>query len=570
MKTRDSVTSNMSGDLRAVFLGPYSYIRNNRYILFIISAILIYLIILIRTAWMSDDAYITLRTVDNFVNGYGPVYNITERVQAYTHPLWMFLLSAGYYITNEPYYTTIALSMAISLFALGLYAFKVAPSYLSGTLGIMMFICSKAYIDYSTSGLENPLSHLLLGAYLVSYLSSGLSFRRLLILAFIAALGGMNRMDVLLIYFPSLLYVLYKYRKLNGFLAMLIGFSPFILWELFSIFYYGFPFPNTAYAKLNTGIPAGRMLQQGLYYFADSFLMDPLTLISICIGLVVPFATRNQKTMPISIGVLLYLFYILKIGGDFMIGRFFTIPFFCSVVMITTYKPAFGFRKAAVAFATVVLLGLASPYPNITSGSDYGLDRGELEEYSEDSKPEEGKFIIWGNNTLMNSHDINDERGWYFQFTGLLTDGVVGIHNMAGHVRGQILKETAARLALNGPITSVQGGAGMVGYYAGPMVHIVDILALVDPFLSKLDCKENWTIGHFRRAFPEDYLKTVTNGSGFMSGNYLVDKNLREYYRKLRYIVSGDLSDVGRLKEILKINTGKYDHLLERYNSEIK
>ncbi len=42
---------------------------------------------------MSDDAYITLRTVDNFINGYGLTWNISERVQAYTHPLWMFLLS---------------------------------------------------------------------------------------------------------------------------------------------------------------------------------------------------------------------------------------------------------------------------------------------------------------------------------------------------------------------------------------------------------------------------------------------------------------------------------------------
>ena len=30
-----------------------------------------------------------------------------------------------------------------------------------------------------------------------------------------------------------------------------------LAWEMFSIFYYGFPFPNTAYAKLNTAsVPA--------------------------------------------------------------------------------------------------------------------------------------------------------------------------------------------------------------------------------------------------------------------------------------------------------------------------
>jgi hypothetical protein len=44
---------------------------------------------------MSDDAYITLRTVDNWVNGRGLVWNTAERVQTYTHPLWMLLLSAA-------------------------------------------------------------------------------------------------------------------------------------------------------------------------------------------------------------------------------------------------------------------------------------------------------------------------------------------------------------------------------------------------------------------------------------------------------------------------------------------
>jgi len=27
--------------------------------------------VLLRTAWLSDDAFITFRVIDNFVNGYG-------------------------------------------------------------------------------------------------------------------------------------------------------------------------------------------------------------------------------------------------------------------------------------------------------------------------------------------------------------------------------------------------------------------------------------------------------------------------------------------------------------------
>ena len=61
------------------------------------------------SAWIQDDAFITLRTVDNFVEGYGLRWNPAERVQSYTHPLWMFLLSGLYFFTREAYFTTLAL-----------------------------------------------------------------------------------------------------------------------------------------------------------------------------------------------------------------------------------------------------------------------------------------------------------------------------------------------------------------------------------------------------------------------------------------------------------------------------
>jgi len=31
----------------------------------------IFVVVLVRTAWVCDDAYITFRTVDNFVHGHG-------------------------------------------------------------------------------------------------------------------------------------------------------------------------------------------------------------------------------------------------------------------------------------------------------------------------------------------------------------------------------------------------------------------------------------------------------------------------------------------------------------------
>jgi arabinofuranosyltransferase len=52
-----------------------------------VAAIAVYLVIVLRAAWVSDDSFITMRTVDNWLQG-RLRWNTDERVQAYTHPLW--------------------------------------------------------------------------------------------------------------------------------------------------------------------------------------------------------------------------------------------------------------------------------------------------------------------------------------------------------------------------------------------------------------------------------------------------------------------------------------------------
>src|SRR5262245_36279099 len=102
-----------------------------------------------------------MRTVDNFTAGRGLTWNPGERVQAYTHPLWMFLLSGFYAITPDAFYVQYMLSLALSLAAVLVFAFGVGATPLTTTLGLAVFVLSKAFVDYSTSGLENPATHLL-------------------------------------------------------------------------------------------------------------------------------------------------------------------------------------------------------------------------------------------------------------------------------------------------------------------------------------------------------------------------------------------------------------------------
>ena len=213
----------------------------------------LFVIALVRTAWLCDDAYITLRTIDNFVAGYGVRWNVVERVQTYTHPLWMLMLSVPYYFTRDPYFTPLLVSMVLSALTVWLLLTRLAVTPISGALGALVLTVSKAFVDYSTSGLENPLTHLLLATFFMSYWRS-LETADLTLPWLACGLLLLNRLDTGLLVLPALLVrgIRMPWRRVLR--AAAIGLAPLMLWEAFAIVYYGFPFPNTAYAKLQHGI----------------------------------------------------------------------------------------------------------------------------------------------------------------------------------------------------------------------------------------------------------------------------------------------------------------------------
>src|SRR5262245_46415181 len=163
-----------------------------------------FLLLLIRTAWLDDDAYITFRTVDNFLNGFGLRWNVANRVQAYTHPLWMFATAAVAAVTSEVYYASIFLSIVVSLSTMVLVLGRVTRTLPSAAFAISALILSKAFVDYSTSGLENPLTHLLLVLFIIVHGSLMAATYRLLALSVVTALLMLNRMDTGLLVLPAL------------------------------------------------------------------------------------------------------------------------------------------------------------------------------------------------------------------------------------------------------------------------------------------------------------------------------------------------------------------------------
>ena len=113
-----------------------------------VSFLVLFTYVFLANAWIGDDAHITFRTVWNFVHGYGLSYNPDERVQAYTHPLWMLTVSAAHFVTREFFFTVTALSWLFSVLA-GAVVLRRARTIRSAALVVVWLLSSKALIDYT-------------------------------------------------------------------------------------------------------------------------------------------------------------------------------------------------------------------------------------------------------------------------------------------------------------------------------------------------------------------------------------------------------------------------------------
>ena len=497
----------------------------------LILLLVLFLVVLLAAAWVADDAYISLRTVDNFVNGYGLRWNVVERVQSYTHPFWLFALSSVYALTHQAYFTALFVSMAFSLATLLILARQP-----NAALGLVILICSRAFVDFSVSGLENPATHLFLLLFVVVFINQRFSSdRELFLMGLLAGLLMLNRTDAGLFMLPALAYMIsrrFSWRK-AGLLAL--GCSPFILWELFSLFYYGFLFPNTAYAKLNTGIPQSALFTQGLVYFIDSFQRDPLSLITIAAALSLAVESGNIRLRLLGLGVGLYLLYTLSIGGDFMSGRFFSAAVLVSVLLLMRLlDPIKQYWKFGLA-VLAILIGLIAPYPVL-------LPRTNQPAFTQDDL----------------KTGINDERAFYYQTTGL----PVVLANGGNLSDSEGWVQHGLALRNSGKSVAQESNIGFMGYYAGPGVYLVDTYALSDPLLARLPVPDpaHWRVGHYQRVVPPGYLDTLKSGS-----NQIKDPGLAAFYQQLSLITRGPLLSLARLHSIWEMNTGQDKALLAGY-----
>lgn len=496
------------------------------------AVIAIFVFLVIRSAWLCDDAFITFRVVDNFHNDHGLRWNVIDRVQVFTHPLWcLVLVCLGGVFSNLPL-ATLWLSILLSIVAFALIVPRPERNEPDLVLLALLIPASKAVVQFATSGLEGPLAFLLL--VLLIKACGGLTpewSRWDRWVPLLAAAVVLTRHDFVLIVAPLCIAWIRRKDIQRAVPPIIAGVVVIASWEAFSFIYYGTLVPNTALAKLNTGLPFFDGFFQGLQYAVDFVLRDPAGTVGLvtCVLLLI-FHRKDLQARAVSTGILMYLIYIVIIGGDFMSGRFFAVPLFLAVAESVrtsgehtrTLSDSFpGVRAAAILLVVFQLFGFN------------GFVRDNI-----------------------SRNGIADERKVYAPALSL-----AAVHD-GGPIQRVSWVRAAQELGAAGPSVMRAIAVGVVGYYGGPNVHVLDVNALGDPLLSRLPARLESRTGHFERRIPVGYEESLKKRRLLVE-----DPDLSEYCRIVWSVTRGPVWSASRISESNRLINGGFDELLDGYLS---
>jgi len=265
-----------------------------------------------------DDANIYFVYARNLANGYGFVYNIGgERVEGFTSLLWTVISALAFKFSIYPELTLLIINIVIVSLgitcALNYLQHAIAREgknrktefFWSGLFLILLF-SSPRYIVWNTITLmENALWSTLLLLATIFVMQDHASFRRInLGFTLLSVLLFLTRPESILwvavFAVVLLLRIAFHSNIINALRLLAPSFVSMILalalLTLFRLYYFGYPLPNTYYAKVSPSFTYN--LVEGTIYLIRYFISDPIatiSIISISLACIYSIVTRSLK-----------------------------------------------------------------------------------------------------------------------------------------------------------------------------------------------------------------------------------------------------------------------------------
>ena len=293
----------------------------------------VYLFLIYQNRFIQDDAYINFRFVENFIGGSGLVFNAGEQVEGFTSFSWILILSAAKLLGADLIIFSQIASItfgALIIFILYLLSAHGKNQCFVFTASSLLLTSSNGFIYWAASGMETTFFAFLILLWFYFYLKNE-NLKSNYAFYFIAFLSIITRQEALAILIIFSLHNFFTKRSLyssnHDYKKVVVNFGILlivILILLFTrIYYYGYIFPNTYYAKTNFILP---YFYRGIDYVINWLHYDLIFGI-LLIPLVYYFIKSKNQILIIPLFLLgFYLFYNFYIGGDVLPHNRFFIP----------------------------------------------------------------------------------------------------------------------------------------------------------------------------------------------------------------------------------------------------
>lgn len=475
--------------------------------------------------WFAEDAFISLRSVDNLLAGHGPVFNVGERVEGSTSALWQFMLAAFGPLRGvlplEWWAVLIGLVLTLVGLTLGQWgALLLAPRARSRwalPFGALVVAALPPFWDFATSGLETGLGFGWLGTCFWGLARHHTRVRGALPakmqaaspeargaplwpngryqtdpllrtvvaaprwLVILVGLGPLIRPDFAVFSLGFIVLVLFAARGL-GRAAILrtVAWTVSIpvIYEVLRAGVYGILTPTPALAKEATRTSWAQGTRYGLDLARPYVLWLPLIVAVAVLGVIAVRSRRDRGAIPLLLAPpvlgLLHAAFVIGVGGDFMHGRLllpslFSLLLPVSAVATTRLTVPAVILMAAWAGASAV--GMRVPYRCI----------------GPDGIADERSYYVAGSGK---THPVTIED--YDRFVWA-RDGRAIRDSIRASQRFTNLAITPERFVtlplastVSAPVAVSRNNVGMLAYAAGPRAYVGDQLGLVDPLAARV------------------------------------------------------------------------------------
>lgn len=267
-----------------------------------------------------DDAFISFRYAENLANGNGLVFNIGERVEGFSNLSWTLFFAFLIKIGFDPVISSLIMGYLSIIFLV--YATGHLSKQTGGVIGIACFLVAldPSMLLESVQGLESVFY-----AGLITLACSRLLEEREKKLSSkfstsFFALACLTRPEAPLFFALAHVGLSYKDKKWMDSVFSAVPIAAVLLGlTIFRLVYYQDILPNTFYAKVS-----GLALSRGIEYCHFHFRHHPIFWISIIF--VWLKHSREKKWFTLMTILIVYLLYIVWIGGDFKPTSRFILP----------------------------------------------------------------------------------------------------------------------------------------------------------------------------------------------------------------------------------------------------